>query len=60
MMGIYTFEEITKRWKRGELTSEQAIGQLLQYVEQINSRLGKVEKKVFVRSAAKTSGRGHK
>lgn len=59
-MGIYTFEEITRRWKRGELTPEQAIGQLLQSVERLNERLGKVEKKVFDRSTAKTVGRGHK
>lgn len=59
-MGMYTFEEITKRWKKGELTAEQAIGQLLQVVEQINVRLGAVEKKLFETSATKTTGRANK
>ena len=55
-MGMYTFEEIIKRWKIGDLTAEQAIGQLLLIMQEMNKRIGQMEKTVFERSTAKASG----
>lgn len=60
MMGMYTLEEVTKRWKRGQLTSEQAIGQLLQIVIELNQRVGKVEQQQFANSTRKTVGGSNK
>ena len=59
-MSAYSLEEITKRWKKGTLTSEQAIGQLLQVVMELNGRVGTIEKKIVNGSAAKTGRRGDK
>lgn len=59
-MGTYTIEEVVKRWRRGEVTSEQAIGQLLQIVGELNRRLGALEKRVFNGSSSKATGSGNK
>ena len=38
-MGTYPPTELRKKWGRGELTGEQAIGHLTQTVEQLDERL---------------------
>lgn len=58
-MGMYTLEEVMNRWRRGQLTTEQAIGQILQIVHEINQRIGKIEKRLFNGSPT-TVGRNNK
>ncbi|MEM7332871.1 MAG: hypothetical protein AAF490_12355 [Chloroflexota bacterium] len=54
-MSAYSLEEISRKWRKGTLTSEQAIGQLLQVVVELNGRVGVVEKKLVNGSASKTA-----
>lgn len=42
-MSSYTLEEIIKRWGQGNLTTEQAIGQILLVVQNLSRRVGKLE-----------------
>lgn len=42
-MSSYSLEEIIKRWGRGDLTTEQAIGQILLVVQSLSRRVGKLE-----------------
>lgn len=42
-MSSYSLEEIIKRWGRGNLTTEQAIGQILLVVQALSRRVGKLE-----------------
>lgn len=55
-MGMYTLEEVITRWRRGKLTSEQAIGQLLQIVSELNQRMGQVEQHLFNGGSRKGNG----
>lgn len=43
-MGIYTLEEMVKRWEQGTLTSEQMIGQLLLNLQLLSKRVGTLER----------------
>jgi hypothetical protein len=45
-MGTYNLDEIMKRWHKGELTAEQAIGQILQMLQTLNQRVGNLEKRL--------------
>jgi len=45
-MSNYTLEEIIKRWGHGNLTTEQAIGQILLVVQSLSRRVGKLEQLV--------------
>jgi hypothetical protein len=45
-MGTYSLDEIMKRWRKGELTSEQAIGQILQLVQNLSRRVGSLERRL--------------
>lgn len=42
-MGTYSLDEVMKRWRKGELTAEQAIGQILQMIQSLSQRVGKLE-----------------
>jgi len=42
-MGTYSLDEIMKRWRKGELTAEQAIGQILQIIQSLSQRVGNIE-----------------
>ena len=42
-MGNYELHTVLKKWKRDELTGEQAIGQILQLLEIMSYRVGKLE-----------------
>ena len=44
-MGTYSLDEIMKRWKKGELTAEQAVGQILQILQNVSQRLGSLERR---------------
>jgi exonuclease VII small subunit len=45
-MGAYSLEEIMKRWQKGELTTEQAVGQILQVMQNVSQRLGNLERRL--------------
>ncbi|VAW31230.1 hypothetical protein MNBD_CHLOROFLEXI01-876 [hydrothermal vent metagenome] len=52
-MGMYTLEEVVKRWTRGDMTTEQVVGQSLLILQDIAKRLGILEK---LREADRTGG----
>ncbi len=45
-MGSYSYDEIMKRWRRGNLTAEQAIGQILQLIRNLSKRVGVLERRL--------------
>lgn len=42
-MKRYDLPELIKRWERGDMTSEQAIGQILLWLAAVMERLTKLE-----------------
>ena len=38
-MSHYTLDELIERWKREQLTTEQAIGQILQLLKELERRM---------------------
>ncbi len=60
-MGTYGLDNILTSWKHGSLTTEQAIGQILQLLKQMDERLRELEQRVSPpRPAAKHSKPKHK
>jgi hypothetical protein len=45
-MATYRPTELHRKWSQGELTLEQAIGQLLQYLLDLIERLTELEKRL--------------
>lgn len=43
-MGNYTLNEVIKRWTRGDMTTEQVVGQTLLILQDIAHRVGTLEK----------------
>lgn len=43
-MGSYTLNEVIKRWTRGDMTTEQVVGQTLLILQDIARRVGTLEK----------------
>jgi hypothetical protein len=44
-MGLYTLEELVRKWQHEQVTAEQMIGQLLQHVGVLYERLRLVERR---------------
>jgi hypothetical protein len=44
MMGTYGLSGVLSAWKIGSLTTEQAVGQILQLLEELDSRVGVLER----------------
>ena len=44
-MAIYTDQDLLQKWSLGELTTEQAIGQLLQHLQQTRQQLTELEQR---------------
>jgi hypothetical protein len=44
-MGTYGLQEVIRRWGRGQLTPEQAIGQILLLLAELDKRLQKLERR---------------
>jgi hypothetical protein len=42
-MSAYDLDTIVKKWERAELTTEQAIGQILLLLHSISDRVGRLE-----------------
>ena len=53
-MSNYSLEEIIKRWGRGDLTTEQAIGQILLVVQNLSRRVGKLEQQAEAQRSRKS------
>lgn len=47
-MSTYGLEEVIRRWERAGLTVEQAIGQILLLLQNIEERLRELERKIFL------------
>jgi hypothetical protein len=45
-VGSYQIEEVVERWGKGELSSEQAIGQTLLHVQSLTERVGLLEQRL--------------
>jgi hypothetical protein len=45
-MSTHPLPELLKRWGKGDLTSEQLIGHLLQHLLDLSQRLAEVEKRL--------------
>ena len=43
-MGTYTLDEVIKRWTRGDMTTEQVLGQALLIIQEVAHRVGTLEK----------------
>jgi hypothetical protein len=43
IMGTYGLDGVLIAWKTGKLTTEQAVGQMLQLLQEIEQRLAKLE-----------------
>jgi hypothetical protein len=43
---MYTPSELRRKWSKGELTSDQLLGQLVQYVIEFTERIAKLEQSV--------------
>ncbi|MEZ4590470.1 MAG: hypothetical protein R3D55_04915 [Chloroflexota bacterium] len=43
-MGSYTLDEVIKRWTRGNMTTEQVMGQTLLIMQDMARRVGTLEK----------------
>jgi ribosomal protein L16/L10AE len=46
-MGTYGLEGVLLAWKQGSLTSEQAVGQILQLIQQLEKRVAELERRVY-------------
>ena len=42
-MGTYGLSGVLSAWKMGSLTTDQAVGQILQLMEEFDGRIGKLE-----------------
>jgi hypothetical protein len=43
IMGTYDWQQLIQRWQRGEMSTEQAIGQLILQVQVLSERVGRLE-----------------
>ena len=46
-MGTYPLETIIREWAKGNLTTEQAIGQILLLIQKLQGRVQEVEARLF-------------
>ncbi len=56
-MGNYTLNEVIKRWTRGDMTTEQVVGQTLLILQDMARRVGTLEK---LRESDRNEGKGEK
>jgi len=45
-MATYTTAELLQRWKQQTLTQEQAIGQLLQHIDELKQRMTEFDQRL--------------
>ena len=52
-MGTYPLETVIREWAKGSLTNEQAIGQVLLLIQQLQERIQEIEARLFRREQKK-------
>jgi len=45
-MGVYALDVLVSKWAKGELSPEQAIGQILLAMQELSGRLAQLEERV--------------
>lgn len=58
-MAAYSLDELMKRWTADKLTTEQAIGQLLQQVQLLSDRVGELERRLEAARPRQPGGKRH-
>ncbi len=51
-MGVYSLDELVRRWQISDLTTEQAIGQMLLVLQELDARVQELERAQPKRQAA--------
>ncbi len=46
-MGAYSLEVLVRKWGRGELSVEQAIGQVLLHLQELQDAVASLERRVY-------------
>lgn len=46
-MSAYELETVLKKWKKGDLSTEQAVGQILLQLQLLSGRVGVLEKRML-------------
>lgn len=54
-MGMYSLDELVHRWQINELTAEQAIGQMLLLLQELDARVQELERAQPKRPAVRKS-----
>ncbi|HRQ41689.1 MAG TPA: hypothetical protein PLD25_27530 [Chloroflexota bacterium] len=47
MVGAYSLGAVLQKWEKGELSTDQAVGQTLLLVQELSDRVGKLERQVM-------------
>lgn len=47
IMGTYPLETTIREWANGKLTTEQAIGQILQLIQQMKEEIAELEARIY-------------
>lgn len=58
-MSSYNLNQLIKMWTKEELTTEQAVGQLLLQIQNLSTRLGTLEKR-FEKNRKENGNRSEK
>ena len=58
-MSSYNLDQIIKKWTKEELTTEQAVGQILLQMQTLSTRIGTLEKR-FEKRRKENGGNGDK
>jgi hypothetical protein len=58
-MSSYNLNQLIKKWTKEELTTEQAVGQLLLQLQALSTRLGTLEKR-FEKNRKENGGKSGK
>ncbi|MCP4359061.1 MAG: hypothetical protein GY796_13680 [Chloroflexi bacterium] len=45
-MSAYELTTLLQKWEKGELTNEQAVGQVLLMIKELSDRVGKLERRL--------------
>lgn len=43
-MSVYKLQVVLQKWEKGELSTEQAVGQMLQHLQMLAKRIGELER----------------
>ena len=57
-MSAYELETVLKKWKKGDLTAEQTVGQILLQLQLLSGRVGVLERKMLEERPSSQSASG--